>query len=155
MPAQRKQHETTEYEKALRQFHKISSRHVLVMEADLDEDQKRRIFHDAELARKLGNQLTGIMQKRLDQLMRTKKYRALKRDYRKATEASKKSDASGTAKERETFELEEATEPTVDVGPSEDVQVIDQSNLVDEQIESTRRQVEEGNNVQVQQIGFI
>ena len=100
MPAQRKQHETTEYEKALRQFHKISSRHVLVMEADLDEDQKRRIFHDAELARKLGNQLTGIMQKRLDQLMRTKKYRALKRDYRKATEASKKSDASGTAKER-------------------------------------------------------
>lgn len=75
-----------------------------------------------------------------------------------ATEATETAETAETTEmpgQTETFELEEATEPTVDVGPSEDVQVIDQSNLVDEQIESTRRQVEEGNNVQVQQIGFI
>lgn len=99
MAVQRRQHQTTEYEKALRQFHKISNRHVLVTEADLTEDQKRHIFHDAELARKLGNQLTGIMKKRLEQLLRTKKYRALKHDYGKAAEAARKENASREAKE--------------------------------------------------------
>lgn len=85
MPAQRKQHQTTEYEKVLKQFHKTSRRHI---------------FHDAELARKLGNRLTGIMKKRLEQLLRTKKYRALKRDYGKTAEAAKKENTSGEAKER-------------------------------------------------------
>lgn len=65
MAVQRRQHQTTEYEKALRQFHKISNRHVLVMEADLTENQKRNIFHDAELARcrsrPAGNVAAGLL----------------------------------------------------------------------------------------------
>ena len=33
--AKRRKHKLTEYEKLLRQFHKQSSRHVLVLEADM------------------------------------------------------------------------------------------------------------------------
>lgn len=65
-----------------------------------------------------------------------------------ATETAETAEMTEMPGQTEASGLEEAA------GPSENVQVIDQSNLVDEQIESTRRQVEEGNNVQVQQTGY-
>ena len=36
----RKKHQITEYEKCLREYHKTSPRHVIVLEADLPEDEK-------------------------------------------------------------------------------------------------------------------
>ena len=40
----RKKQEPSEYQKALCKFHKKSNRHVVVFEADISEDEKRRIF---------------------------------------------------------------------------------------------------------------
>ena len=53
----RKKQEPEEYQKALRKFHKKSNRHVVVFEADISEDEKRRIFSDADHLRKCGNEL--------------------------------------------------------------------------------------------------
>ena len=77
----RKKQEPDEYQKALRKFHKKSNRHVVVFEADISEDEKRRIFSDADHLRKCGNELIGIMERNLEQLLRTKRYRALQTMY--------------------------------------------------------------------------
>ncbi len=84
--AQRKKHQKTEYEKALREYHRRSPRHVVVFEAILPEDTKRHFFREADLIRQCGNKLTGIMQRNLEQLLRTKKYRALQKCYGKLSE---------------------------------------------------------------------
>ena len=87
----RKKHaELTEYEKAVADYRKTSARHVLVLEADLTEDEKRRIFHDADLVRQCGNTLVGIMKRNYEQLIRTKRYRRLKELYGMLSEAVKK-----------------------------------------------------------------
>ena len=77
----RKKQEPSEYQKALCKFHKKSNRHVVVFEADISEDEKRRIFSDADHLRKCGNELIGIMERNLEQLLRTKRYRALQTMY--------------------------------------------------------------------------
>lgn len=64
----RKKQEPDEYQKALRKFHKKSNRHVVVFEADISEDEKRRIFSDADHLRQCGNELLGIMERNLEQL---------------------------------------------------------------------------------------
>ena len=79
----RKKQEPSEYQKALRKFHKKSNRHVVVFEADISEDEKRRIFSDADQLRQCGNELLGIMKRNLEQLLRTKRYRALQKLYGK------------------------------------------------------------------------
>ena len=79
----RKKQEPDEYQKALRKFHKKSNRHVVVFEADISEDEKRRIFSDADHLRQCGNELLGIMERNLEQLLRTKRYRALQKLYGK------------------------------------------------------------------------
>ena len=53
----RKKQEPDEYQKALCKFHKKSNRHVVVFEADISEDEKRRIFSDADHLRQCGNEL--------------------------------------------------------------------------------------------------
>lgn len=83
MPGTRKKTEPTEYQKQLRAYHQASERHVLVTEASLSEDVKRRIFADADRLRQCGNKLTGIMKRRLEQLTRTKRYRNLQTLYGK------------------------------------------------------------------------
>ena len=85
MPIRKKQ-EPDEYQKALRKFHKKSNRHVVVFEADISEDEKRRIFSDADHLRQCGNELLGIMKRNLEQLLRTKKYRALQKLYGKVSD---------------------------------------------------------------------
>ena len=82
----RKKQEPSEYQKALRKFHKKSNRHVVVFEADISEDEKRRIFSDADHLRQCGNELLGIMKRNLEQLLRTKKYRALQKLYGKVSD---------------------------------------------------------------------
>ena len=49
--AKRRKHTLTEYEKLLRQFHKQSSRHVLVLEADMLYQDKCMVAHMADLDR--------------------------------------------------------------------------------------------------------
>ena len=62
----------------LKAYRRCSDRHVLVLETNLTYVEKCQIFHYADLVRKAGNELTGIMKKRYDQLVRTKRYRKLK-----------------------------------------------------------------------------
>ena len=82
----RKKQEPDEYQKALCKFHKKSNRHVVVFEADISEDEKRRIFSDADHLRQCGNELLGIMERNLEQLLRTKRYRALQKLYGKVSD---------------------------------------------------------------------
>lgn len=79
----RRKHEKTEYEKGLMSYHSLSDRHVLVFETDMLHEDKIKTFHYADLERKAGNELLGLMKKKHDQLMRTKRYRKLKALYGK------------------------------------------------------------------------
>ena len=85
----RKKQEPSEYQKALRKFHKKSNRHVVVFEADISENEKRRIFSDADHLRQCGNELLGIMKRNLEQLLRTKRYRVLQKLYGKVSDRRK------------------------------------------------------------------
>ncbi|MCM1232601.1 MAG: hypothetical protein NC489_20950, partial [Ruminococcus flavefaciens] len=78
---QRKKHVKTEYERCLRQYRKNSSRHVLVLEADMPEDMKRKAFGLSDQLRICGNQLASQLSKALGQLFRTKRYRGLQKAY--------------------------------------------------------------------------
>lgn len=55
------------------QFHKITSRHVLVLEADISECDKRELLHMSNIIRIAGNELIVVMKKQYEQLLRTKK----------------------------------------------------------------------------------
>ena len=67
-----------EYSDAIRQFHKETNRHILVIETDLLEPDTRKVFAVSDRLRKAGNELVAVMQKSLHQLMRTKRYRKLR-----------------------------------------------------------------------------
>ena len=71
------------YKQALKNYHKESNRHVLVLEADVTEEQKRMILHTSNLIRIAGNCLATVMKRNYEQLVRTKRYRNLKSLYRK------------------------------------------------------------------------
>lgn len=62
--AKRKKHQITEYEKCLREYHKASPRHVIVLETDLLEDEKRHLFHQADLLRQCGNKTFNDKQRK-------------------------------------------------------------------------------------------
>jgi len=74
-------HTETEYKQNRRLYRKMSARHVLVLEADMPEDMKRRTFGLSDELRICGNNLTAKLSRSLDQLFRTKKYRALQKAY--------------------------------------------------------------------------
>ncbi len=92
---------TTEYKKLLRRFHSLSDRHVLVIETDTPNQAKYRIFHDSELLRKAGNELTAIMRNNYKQLLRTKEYGKLKNLYGKYSEKKEKEKRKDIAKQME------------------------------------------------------
>lgn len=74
--------EQKKQEKALlKKFHKVSNRHVLVLETTLSYQDRSKIFHYSNLVRKAGNELLGIMKNNYEQLIRTKKYKKLKSLY--------------------------------------------------------------------------
>ena len=61
---------------------KAASRHVLVVEADMSEDVKRKIFALANQVRIASNRLTGIVEKRIKALIYQERYKNLKKQYR-------------------------------------------------------------------------
>lgn len=66
-----------EYKKLLKQYHKLSGRHILVTETDMPYSDVLKVVALSDRIRKAGNELVGLMKKNYDQLMRTKKYRKL------------------------------------------------------------------------------
>lgn len=70
-----------EYKKTLKQFHKLSDRHVLVIETDMPYSDVVKVVTLSDKIRKAGNELVGLMRKNYDQLLRTKKYRKLLKLY--------------------------------------------------------------------------
>ena len=70
-----------EYKKALKQFHKLSDRHILVVETDMPYSDVLKIVTLSDKIRKAGNELVNLMKKNYDQLLRTKRYRKLLKLY--------------------------------------------------------------------------
>ena len=66
-----------EYKKILKQYHKLSDRHILVVETDMPYSDVLKVVNLSDKIRKAGNELIGLMRKNYDQLMRTKRYRKL------------------------------------------------------------------------------
>lgn len=62
-------------------YREACDRHVVSFELDIPEDEKRRLFALNECVRKAGNDVTGVMRKRIGQMKRTKAYRALQKSY--------------------------------------------------------------------------
>ena len=109
---ERKKCKLTDYQKQLRQYHKNSPRHVLVLEADVPYQDRCRIFHYADLVRKAGNELVGIMKNNLEQLTRTKKYRYFNREYGKCKAAKDEDGLKAAAKKLK--ELQQSYNVTFD-----------------------------------------
>ena len=70
-----------EYSKVLKQYHNLSDRHILVAETDMPCSDIQKVVALSDKIRKAGNELTGLMRKNYDQLLRTKKYRKLLKLY--------------------------------------------------------------------------
>ena len=70
-----------EYRKVLKQFHKLSDRHILVAETDMPYSDVVKVVTLSDKIRKAGNELVGLMRKNYYQLLRTKRYRKLLKLY--------------------------------------------------------------------------
>ena len=70
-----------EYKKLLKQYHKLSDRHILVVETDMPYSDVLKVVALSDKIRKAGNELVGLMKKNYEQLMRTKRYRKLLKLY--------------------------------------------------------------------------
>lgn len=70
-----------EYKRTLKQFHKLSDRHILVVETDMPYSDVVKAVTLSDKIRKAGNELVGLMRKNYNQLLRTKKYRKLLKLY--------------------------------------------------------------------------
>ena len=66
-----------EHKRHLKQFHKLSDRHILAVETDMPYSDALKVVALSDKIRKAGNELVGLMRKNYDQLMRTKRYRKL------------------------------------------------------------------------------
>ena len=76
----------------LKQFHKLSDRHVLVAETDMSYSDVMKIVALSNKIRKAGNELVGIVRKNYTQLLRTKRYRKLLKLYGKTQDKDKRKD---------------------------------------------------------------
>ena len=79
-----------EYNKVLKQFHKLSDRHILVVETNMPYSDIQKVVALSDKIRKAGNELVALMRKNYDQLMRTKKYRRLLKLYGNAKDKEKR-----------------------------------------------------------------
>ena len=79
-----------EYRKTLKQFHKLSDRHILVAETDMPYSDVLKVVAISDKLRKAGNDLVGLMRKNYDQLLRTKRYRKLLSLYGKTVDKDKR-----------------------------------------------------------------
>ena len=95
-------------EKTMKQYRAAAKRHVLTLEADVTEQQRRELLHMSNLLRIAGNELIAEMRKNLEQLKRTKKYRELMQKYlelKKTNDEIKKTEEYKKKKEVLTAEL--------------------------------------------------
>ena len=81
-----------EYKKLLKQFHKLSDRHILVVETDMPYSDVFKVVILSDKIRKAGNELVSFMRKNYDQLIRTKKYRKLLKLYGSTKDKKKRKD---------------------------------------------------------------
>ena len=81
-----------EYKKLLKQFHKLSDRHILVVETDMPYSDVLKVVILSDKIRKAGNELVSFMRKNYDQLIRTKKYRKLLKLYGSTKDKKKRKD---------------------------------------------------------------
>ena len=88
-----------EYRKALKQFHKLSDRHILVAETDMPYSDVLKVVTLSDKIRKAGNELVGLMRKNYDQLLRTKKYRKLLKLYGDVQDKDKRKALAGQLNE--------------------------------------------------------
>lgn len=79
-----------EYKKHLKQFHKLSDRHILVAETDMSYSNVLKVVALSDKIRKAENELVGFMRKNYDQLMRTKRYRKLLKLYGSSEDKKKR-----------------------------------------------------------------
>ena len=63
-----------EHKRHLKQFHKLSDRHILAAETDMSSSDIQKVVKLSNKIRKAGNELVGLMRKNYNQLMRTKRY---------------------------------------------------------------------------------
>ena len=95
-------------EKTVKQYRAAAKRHILKLEADVTEQQRRELLHMSNLLRIAGNELIAKMRKNLEQLKRTKKYRTLIQKYlelKKVNDKVKKTEEYKKKKEVLTAEL--------------------------------------------------
>lgn len=85
--------------KLLKQYHKLSDRHILAIEADMSSFDIQKVVTLSNKIRKAGNELVGLMRKKYDQLMRTKKYRKLQKLYGNTESKSKQKVLANQLKE--------------------------------------------------------
>ena len=81
-----------ENKKLLKQFHKLSDRHILVVETDMPYFDVFKVVILSDKIRKAGNELVSFMRKNYDQLIRTKKYRKLLKLYGSTKDKKKRKD---------------------------------------------------------------
>ena len=81
-----------EYNKILKQYHKLSNRHILVVETDMPYSDVLKVVILSDKIRKAGNELVSFMRKNYDQLIRTKKYRKLLKLYGSTKDKKKRKD---------------------------------------------------------------
>ena len=79
-----------EYSKLLKQYHKLSDRHILVAETDMLYPDVLKVVDISDKIRKAGNELVYLMRKNYDQLMRTKRYRRLLKLYGSTEDKAKR-----------------------------------------------------------------
>ena len=65
------------YNKLLKQYHKVSERHILAVESDMPYSDILQVVTLSDKIRKAGNELVALMRKNYEQLLRTKRYRKL------------------------------------------------------------------------------
>lgn len=79
-----------EYDRMLKQYHKRSDRHILVVETNMFSSDVQKVGALLDKIRKAGNELVSLMRKNYDQLMRTKRYRKLLQLYGSTKEKKKR-----------------------------------------------------------------
>lgn len=88
-----------EFKKVLKQYHKLSDRHILAAETDMPYPDVLKIAALSEKIRKAGNELVGLMRKNYDQLLRTKRYRKLLSLYGGTNDKEKRKHLAGQLNE--------------------------------------------------------
>ncbi|SER05028.1 hypothetical protein SAMN05421767_11640, partial [Granulicatella balaenopterae] len=64
-----------EYNNILKKYHKLSDRHILVVETDMPYSVVLKVVNLSDKIRKAGNELVSLIRKNYEQLLRTKRYR--------------------------------------------------------------------------------